>query len=103
MARDTEYQNVFEDLGFGDEEATNLRARSELMIAITERIRKNEWSQMEAAKRLNTSQPRISDLMRGHIDRFSVDMLMNFATDCGLQVNISVEANDDGQAVQLPT
>lgn len=86
--------NVFEDLGFDAEEATNLRARSKLMHAIKAEIRKREWSQSEAAEHLGTTQPRINDLVRGKIGKFSLDYLMNLATECGLDVGISIKEKE---------
>lgn len=58
-------------------DAASMKARAELMRAITEYIRNNEMTQAEAAKTLGVTQPRISDLMRGKIDVFSLDTLVN--------------------------
>ena len=66
--------NVFADLGFPEEEAENLLARTVFMAEIRKVIRENGWTQAKAAEHLNVSQPRISDLMHGRIERFSVDM-----------------------------
>ncbi len=68
--------NVFADLGFPAEEAENFLARTIFMVEIKKVIRENGWTQAEAAEHLDVSQPRISDLMHGRIEKFSVDMLM---------------------------
>jgi predicted XRE-type DNA-binding protein len=65
--------NVFQDLGFAGEEAENLRVRADLMIALSELIEERGLTQAQAAQLLGVSQPRVSDLVRGKIDRFSVD------------------------------
>ncbi len=58
-------------------DAANMKARSSLMRAITEYIRNSGMTQAEAAKTLGVTQPRISDLMRGKIEVFSLDTLVN--------------------------
>ncbi|WGF86725.1 helix-turn-helix domain-containing protein [Marinivivus vitaminiproducens] len=71
-------------------EAENMRMRSALMIEIERRLRDLGWTQKEAAKRLGVTQPRISDLMRGKIDLFSLDALVAMAADAGLHVELRV-------------
>ena len=65
--------NVFADLGFSPQEAANLRLRSQLMTSLRKLIAKSEMTQEDAARRFRVSQPRISDLMRGKLSRFSLD------------------------------
>ena len=67
--------NVFADLGFSPVEARNLRLRSQMMTALRNFIEKQRLTQAEAARRLRVGQPRISDLTRGQISRFSLDTL----------------------------
>lgn len=83
--------NVFRDLGFSREEAQNLRQRSELMIALTDLIERRRWTQALAAKALGVTQPRISDLKRGKLARFSLDMLVQMLNRAGAEVTISVK------------
>jgi predicted XRE-type DNA-binding protein len=78
--------NVFADLGFSPAESRNLRIRSQMMTALRKFIETEGLTQSEAAKRLNVSQPRISDLTRGKISRFSLDTLVNMLSDAGLEV-----------------
>jgi predicted XRE-type DNA-binding protein len=82
--------NVFADLGFSAEEAENLKVRADLMVALTKLIESRGLTQAAAAKLLGVSQPRISDLVRGKIDRFSVDMLISMLGAAGAHVTVSV-------------
>jgi len=84
--------NVFADLGFSPSEARNLRLRSEMMTALRKFIEKEGLTQVEAAKRLKVTQPRISDVTRGRISRFSLDALVNMLTDAGLEVGFRIKA-----------
>jgi predicted XRE-type DNA-binding protein len=84
--------NVFADLGFPPAEARNLRMRSEMMVALRKFIERERLTQARAAKRLKVTQPRISDLMRGKIARFSLDTLVNMLTDAGLQVDFRIRS-----------
>ena len=83
-------KQVFEELGFAAEEAANLRLRSELMTALLQLIERRGLSQAGAAALLGVSQPRISDLARGKIDRFSVDTLIAMLGHAGAEVRVSV-------------
>ncbi len=83
--------NVFRDIGFAEDEAQNLLLRTDLMIAIERYIRKSGLSQTEAAKKLAITQPRLSDLFRHRIERFSLDALVILAAKAGLSVRLSVK------------
>ena len=82
--------NVFRDLGFGAEEAENLRIRSALMIVLTEHIKRASMTQKEAAENLRVTQPRVNDLMRGKIDVFSIDTLIAMLSRIGFKTSIRV-------------
>lgn len=82
--------NVFADLGFNDAEATILAMRSQLMCDIAKQIEKNNWTQSEAASLFNVSQARVSDLVRGKFDKFSLDTLVQIATRAGHSVRIEL-------------
>lgn len=71
-------------------EAQNMKLRSALMIALKEHIERQGWNQVEAARQLGVTQPRVSDLMRGKIDRFGLDTLVNLAVAAGLHVELHV-------------
>jgi predicted XRE-type DNA-binding protein len=83
--------NVFQKLGFSVEEAANLRIRADLMIQLRKLIEARGLTQAEAAKLLRISQPRVSDLMRGKIDVFSIDTLVNMVTHAGGDVSLVVK------------
>ena len=80
--------NVFKDLGFGEDEAEHLRIRSTLMIAVRKLIEDRGLTQAEAAKALGVTQPRISNLVRGRIDLFSIDTLIDMLARAGIHVDI---------------
>lgn len=82
--------NVFADLGFSPEEATVLAMRAELMAMLRETIAREGWTQQQAAERLGIGQSRVSDLVRGKRDKFSLDMLVTLATRAGLRVGLAV-------------
>jgi len=82
--------NVFRDLGFDPEEAENLRIRADLMIQLTKLIETRGVTQASAAKLLGVTQPRISDLMRGKIDRFSIDTLIEMLGRTGARVSFVI-------------
>jgi predicted XRE-type DNA-binding protein len=71
-------------------DAANMKARSDVMIAIREVVDKWDVTQTQAAKRLGITQPRLNDLVRGRIDKFSLDALMNLAARAGLSVRVKV-------------
>lgn len=78
--------NVFADLGFDKESAENLRIRADLMIELRDVIRRKGLTQAQAAKLFGVSQPRISDLVRGKIGLFTIDMLVNMLAQAGKKV-----------------
>lgn len=82
--------NVFRDLGFSTQEATNLKIRSDLMIRLSKVIETRGLTQAQAAKLFGVTQPRISDLVRGKIDRFSVDTLIAMLGHAGVKVQIVI-------------
>lgn len=80
--------NVFRDLGFGEDEAEHLRIRSTLMIALRKLIEERSLTQTEAAKLLGVTQPRISNLVRGRIDLFSIDILIDMLARAGVHIDV---------------
>jgi predicted XRE-type DNA-binding protein len=81
--------NVFRDLGFPAEEAENLRIRSELMARLSRVIEREGLTQGEAAQLLGVTQPRVSALVRGKIDLFSIDTLVKMLSRMGLRVTVT--------------
>jgi predicted XRE-type DNA-binding protein len=86
-----EFESVWDAIADTPQEAANLRIRSDLMHQITEIIEANQWTQTEAAKRCGVTQPRINDLLRGRISRFSLDALVNIASALGRKVTVSLD------------
>ncbi|MGA2218924.1 MAG: XRE family transcriptional regulator [Terracidiphilus sp.] len=86
-----EFANVWDAIADTPEEAANLTVRSDLMDEIEAIIKTNGWTQKEAAKRCGVTQPRINNLLRGRIARFSVDALVNIAAALGRKVRVSLE------------
>ncbi len=82
--------NVFVDLGFPPEEAEILAMRSNLMCELERLIAERRWTQAEAAKILGIGQSRVSDLVRGKWDKFSLDMLITLMTRAGRKVELAV-------------
>lgn len=77
--------NVFVDLGFDPAEAEVLKLRAEVMIRTTEQLKARGWTQAEAARHLGITQPRVSRLVKGKVEDFSLDMLLTLATRAGLR------------------
>jgi predicted XRE-type DNA-binding protein len=82
--------NVFKDLGFPEDEAEHLRVRADLLIQIQKALKARGLKQAEAAKVLGVTQPRVSDLVRGRIDLFSVDGLIDMLARLGIRVRLVV-------------
>jgi len=83
--------NVFEDLGFDASESENLKLRAQLMRELDTLIHDKRLTQSDAAELLGIQQSRVSDLVRGKIDRFSIDMLVKLLAKTGHQVEIKVK------------
>lgn len=81
--------NVFSDLGFSKEEAAHLLIRADLMSQVKRVIEARELTQKEAAEALGVTQPRVSDLVRGKIDRFTIDTLVEMLTHLGVAVTVT--------------
>lgn len=83
--------NVFIDLGFPPEEAAVLAMRADLMASLRTLISERGWTQQEAACKLDIGQSRVSDLVRGKWDKFSLDMLITLAARAGQRPSLSLE------------
>lgn len=83
---EAQFDSVWDALENSPAEAANMKARAGLMIAIRDTVDSWNLTQAEAAKRLGVTQPRMNDLRRGRIDKFSLDALMVLATGAGLKV-----------------
>ena len=85
------FDSVWDAIEPSAAEAANMKARSSLMIAIQESVEGWSVTQSAAAGRLGLTQPRLNDLLRGRIDKFSLDALLNLASRAGLTVRLEVE------------
>jgi len=92
MTQHETYGSVWDAIADTPEQAANLRARAELMQQIAAIIEAAGWKQAEAAERCGVTQPRINDLLRGRVSRFSLDALVNIATALGRRVHLALEA-----------
>ncbi|OFZ99840.1 MAG: hypothetical protein A3H35_00395 [Betaproteobacteria bacterium RIFCSPLOWO2_02_FULL_62_17] len=81
--------NVFLDVGFSPSEAENLLLRAQLMDRVRDAAK--GATQREAAKRFGITQPRLNDLLRGRIDKFSLDALVNMLGNAGMRVELRVK------------
>jgi len=82
--------NVFLDIGFPRDEAQNLHLRSELMSRIERFVRSSGLTQKECAARMGVTQPRLNDLLKGKIEKFSLDALVNMLGHAGMRVELKV-------------
>jgi len=84
------YDNVFDALSDTPAEAANLKARAELLSALKERVSGWNMPQEAAARKLGITRPRLSDLMRGKLGKFSLDALVNLTSAAGLVLEIRI-------------
>ena len=86
------FTTVWDAIADTPEQAANLQARAELMRQIAGIIKANDWKQADAATQCGVTQPRINDLWRGRVSRFSLDALVNIATSLGRRVRMKLDA-----------
>ncbi len=86
----TEFKSVWDAIEDAPAERANLKLRSTLMIEIGEYFKKSGLTQIEAAKQLGTTQPRLSDVLKGKIEKCSVDRLVNMLATVGYKLDIKV-------------
>lgn len=87
---DQRFASVWDAIEDTPEEAENMKLRSILMTALKSHITRTKMSQARAAKVFGVTQPRVSDLMRGKINLFGLDALVNMATAAGLHIEMRV-------------
>ena len=92
MRKPESYASVWDAIADTQGEAANLRARAELMQQIAALVKRQGWTQVEAAQHCGVTQPRINDLLRGRVSRFSLDALVNISTALGCRVRVDLEA-----------
>jgi predicted XRE-type DNA-binding protein len=87
------YASVWDALADTPEQAANLRARADLMRQIAAIVKESGWTQAEAVGQCGVTQPRINDLFRGRVSRFSIDALVNIATATGRTVRFDLQSD----------
>lgn len=92
MSKPESYDNVWDAIADTPGQAANLRARAELMRQIAALVKREGWTQAEAARHCGVTQPRLNDLLRGRISRFSLDALVNISTALGYRVRVGLDA-----------
>ncbi len=85
-----EFQSIWDALEEDAVIAANLKLRSMLMIEISEYLRQSGLTQKEAAKKLRTTRPKLNDVLKGHIDKCTLDRLINMLASVGYKVDFSV-------------
>ena len=86
------YSSVWDAISETPEEAENMKMRSVFIMAIEQFVMSQEGTQTEKANRLGMTQPRLNDLLKGRIEKFSLDSLVNIAAKAGLVINVDVKA-----------
>lgn len=94
-------QNIFEDF-YSDPVAFNMMdLKSKLMMTLISMIRRNGWTQKHAAKTLQVSQPRISNLFKGHIEKFSIDTLIEMLVRIGYKIEPTYDPTNVAAPMQM--
>lgn len=86
------FRSVWDAIADSPAEAANLRVRADLMSKIAGILKGKNWTQSEAARHCGVTQPRMNDLLRGRISRFSLDALVNIASGLGQRVHLELAA-----------
>ena len=92
MIKHEQFASVWDALCDTPEEAANMTLCSDLMIQIGEIVKAEGWSNAEAARRSGVSEVLVVDLLKGHIDKFSLNSLVNIAVALGRKVRVEIEA-----------
>jgi predicted XRE-type DNA-binding protein len=95
--------NMFADLGFDADEAQNLLLRSQAMTAVSRWYEASGMTQAQAAKALGVTQPRLNQLLKGKINDFSLDAVVNMATRAGMRVGLTIKPAPSVKAVRPKT
>jgi predicted XRE-type DNA-binding protein len=92
MSKPESYASVWDAIADTPGQAANLRARAELMQKVAALVKRQGWTQVEAASHCGVTQPRINDLLRGRVSRFSLDALVSISATLGCRVRVDLEA-----------
>lgn len=94
------YNNIFDAVTDNKEEASELQTRADLIIAIRDIVADHGWKQSEVAEKMDLTQPRVSDLLNGKIEKFSIDLLMTCLFRLGFRFKPSYENHQLTMSVQ---
>ena len=94
------YNNLFDAVTNNQEASNELQTRADLMIVIRDIVKDNDWKQAEAAEQLGLTQPRVSDLLNGKIEKFSIDLLMTCLFRLGFRFKPAYENKQLTMTVQ---
>ena len=92
MKKVESFNTIWDAIADTTGEAANMQAKAELMRQIVAIVNSRDWTQAEAAQHCGITQPRMNDMLRGRMSRFSLDALVNIATAIGQRVHIALEA-----------
>ena len=95
------FASVWDAIEDSPVEAENMKLRSRLMLAVRDHIERQGLGQAQAAKLFGVTQPRISDLVRGKIELFSIDMLVNMASAAGLHIDMKIARGGTGTSTRI--
>jgi predicted XRE-type DNA-binding protein len=90
MTKGQRFASVWDAIEDTPQQAAGMRARSELLMALQAWVKAGGLTQVEAARRLGITQPRMSDLMRGKIGLFGLESLLDMATAAGLEPRVTL-------------
>ncbi|WP_138738987.1 helix-turn-helix domain-containing protein [Pseudomonas sp. FSL W7-0098] len=94
-------QNIFEFVTDDPVRFNMLALKSKLFMVLVNLIRKQNWSQAEAARQLKVSQPRMSNLFKGQLDKFSIDTLLEMIMGIGYKLDMDFDPNNDDEPLEL--
>lgn len=85
-----EFNSVWDAIEVDEVQAANLKLRARLMMEVSDYVKQSGLTQAEAAKRLGTTQPRLNDVLKGRIEKCTVDRLVNMLASVGYKVNLEI-------------
>ncbi len=86
----SEHDNIFEDLGFDSREAAKLKIKAQMMCQLSEWIKEKKLKQEDASRLLHITRPRVSDVLQGKSDHFTIDTLVDMLGRTGKHVSVQI-------------
>ena len=94
MSKEQRFASVWDAIEDTPQQAASMRARSTLMMELENIIKQRGMTQADAAALFGVTQPRVSDLMRGKINLFSLGCLIDMATVAGLEPHVTIKKSE---------